>query len=213
MLAETNRVGVTTNSVMARKLGLKYSTAHRILMVLTDLDLLRHDDLGHQFVLAAGVRQLSAGFHDDKLVDQIARPRMLEWTRKLGLPVLLVTEANNQLCVRASTDPNWSASGERHVAGNGLPATRSCEMTLFHAYRNREPVGTRAAALRHAGYICRVRRLQREVHVSVPVIVSGELMACLSMRGTLLYSARAAALQRWIVELQALAADIAYSMN
>ena len=197
---------------MARKLGLKYSTAHRILMVLTDLDLLRHDDLGHQFVLAAGVRRLSAGFHDDNLVDKIALPRMAEWTRRLGLPVLLVTEANNHLSVRASTDSNWPASGERHVAGNQLQARRSCEKALFMAYRKTARSGARAAALRRAGYVCQVRRLQRAVHVSVPVLVAGELIACLSMRGALLYSARGTALRCWIVELRTLAKNIADSM-
>jgi DNA-binding IclR family transcriptional regulator len=175
-LALMNRVGATTNGGLAKLLGLKHSTAHRVLMVLTDMGFLRHDPLGHQFVLAGAVRELAAGFRDLPFIDEIALPRMQAWTRREGFPVLLVTEAAGRLTIRAATDAHWPASAQRYVTGNELPARDSSEAAVL------SDLGRGSAAVLRQGYARRAFVQKREMHVSVPLIGAQGFVACLSIR-------------------------------
>jgi len=195
-LALMNRVGVGTNGMLAKELGLKHSTAHRILMVLTDLGLLRHDPLGHQFVLASGVRKLGADLREPALIDAVAVPRMQAWTRRHGLPLLLVTEDDGVLSVRASTDAHWPLAAARIVPGSILPAEDSGEAEIFRA----QPRATPAV---------RTRTRAGETQLSAPVMVGGVVVACLSLRGPSGSSAAPAFARRWSKPLGTLAADIA----
>jgi DNA-binding IclR family transcriptional regulator len=207
-LAQMNRVGITTNAALAKRIGLKYSTAHRILMVLADAGLVRHDALGHQFVVASGVRELSAGFCDTPFVDEVALPRMRGWTRRHGLPLLLVTDSGGMLTVRASTDAHWPVSGERHVAGRVLTARGSGEAAIFAAFGTPQAGTAAARALRKQGFSRRMLSRQGEVHVSVPVISTGGLIACLSIRSPIELMQQRGSVRRWATALRQLATEI-----
>jgi DNA-binding IclR family transcriptional regulator len=203
-----NRVGVSTNVALARRLDLKYSTAHRILMVLTDMGLVRHDKLGHQFVLAGGVRELAAGLRDTPFVEH-ALPRMRSWTRRHGLPLLLVTEDAGSLIVRGSTDAHWPVAGERCVAGSVLPARGSSEALIYAAFGCRADDRATSRTVRRQGYAKRSIGPRTEVHVSVPVISGEELVACLSLRCPVAILEARSAVPRWAQRLHQLATDIA----
>ena len=207
-LAHMNRVGVATNGALAKRLGLKYSTAHRILMVLADQGLVRHDKLGRQFVLAGGVRELSAAFHDTPFVDDFALPRMRAWTRRHGLPLLLVTANGGALTVRASTDAHWPVAGERYVAGNLLPALGSSEAAIFSAFGAEAGRGG-SRTVRRLGYARRLAGKQGELHISVPVMAAEGLIACLSIRCSRGVIEQRGSLRRWVELLQKLATDLA----
>ncbi len=187
--------------MLARKLGLKHSTAHRILMVLTDMGLLRYDGLGHQFVLAGAVRELAAGFHDSTFVDEVALPRMRAWTRRHGLPLILVTESGGVLTVRASTDLRLPLNDERYLAGSVLRARGSSEARILGS-TGRETHTRAVHAIRR-----RVR--QGEIQLSVPLMTRDESRACLSIRCSLDLMRPRGSARKWAAALTLLAADIA----
>ena len=208
-VAYLNRVGVCTNGALAKRLELKYSTAHRMLMVLADLGLVRHDPICHQFSLSRGVRELAAGFHDLPSIDEVAQPRMRAWTRRHGLPLLLVTGSPGGLIVRVATDGQRPVVQERHVAGTVLPARGSSEaavMTAFSAANNQSAAASR---VRRRGYARRVLQQLDEIHISVPVNLTQELTAILSIRCSQSMMAERNSVQRWAGALSELAAQIA----
>jgi DNA-binding IclR family transcriptional regulator len=212
-LALMNRVGATTNGGLAKLLGLKHSTAHRLLMVLTDMGFLRHDPLGHQFVLAGAVRELAAGFHDLPCIDEVALPRMRDWTRREGLALLLVTETAGTLTVRAATDAHWATSAPRYVAGNVLAARGSCEAVVLRSFGTTPP-GVRDGArgsvtVLRQGYARRARPEIGEMHVSVPVTLARGLVGCLSIRCTSSVMRPRGAVRRYGDSLRELARQIA----
>lgn len=208
-VAYLNRVGACTNSALAKRLGLKYSTAHRMLMVLTDLGLAQHDPICHQYVLAQGVRELAAGFHDLPLIDEQALPRMRIWARRHGLALILVTQAADTLIVRAATDGQRLPATERYIAGSLLPARGSSEAAVIRAFGRTENQGASAWRLRRQGFAKRVLEKQDEIHISVPLALTQDLTAALSIRCSRLLLIEREALQRWVTSLSTLAAQIA----
>jgi DNA-binding IclR family transcriptional regulator len=211
-LALLNRTGVATNVAVAKRLALKYSTAHRVLMVLTDMGLLHHDPLGHQFFVASGVRSLAAGVRDAAFVDAVALPRMRAWTRRHGLPVLLVTQVDGTLTVRASTDTHWPATGEKLVAGSRIAVRGSREALVLGAFAAAGPRSARELAVRRQGYAWAVQKAQGEVHVSVPVMSATGLVACLSIRCPLRLAGRGNTPPAFVSSLRRLAADLVGAM-
>jgi DNA-binding IclR family transcriptional regulator len=176
-------------------------------MVLTDLGLLRHDPLGHQFVLARAVRELAAGFRDSEFIDQVASPRMRAWTRRHGLPLILVTESDGVLAVRASTDARLPRSGQRYLTGNLLPARGSSEARILRSLR----ADPRAGGARARGRaVHAVRRLaqQGEIHLSAPLIAPDGLHACLSIRCSLDHMQTRGSRRKWVAALTELAAEL-----
>jgi DNA-binding IclR family transcriptional regulator len=190
-----NRVGAASNGLIATRLGLKHSTAHRILMVLTDLGFLRHDPLGHQFVLSGRVLEFARAVPDAPVAGAHALARMRAWTRRHGLPLHLATEADGVLTVRAATGAHWPLARERLVAGSRLPAGDSSERRVLRAFAQGAP-----------GPCSRV--LDGEFHLSVPVIAEGALAGCLSLRCPESAARARGAVARWSKSLTALAADL-----
>jgi DNA-binding IclR family transcriptional regulator len=194
-----NRVGAASNGLIAKRLGLKHSTAHRILMVLADLGYLRHDPLGHQFVLSGRVREFDRALPETPPAGARALPKMSAWTRRHGLPLHLATAEDGVLTVCAATDAHWPLATERLVAGSRLPGGESSEARVLRAFARGAPgPGTRA--------------LDGEFHLSVPVIAAGALIGCLSLRCPESAARARGAVARWSKSLAALAADLAGDM-
>jgi DNA-binding IclR family transcriptional regulator len=178
-IAHMNRVGVSTNGALAKRLGLKYSTAHRMLMVLTDLGLTQHDPICHQFALAGGVAGLAAGYRDLPVIDDIALPRMRAWTQRHGLPLLLVTEAPRGLAVRAATDGQRPIFAERCITGSVIPARGTSEAAALKAFGGAPAPTLTLRVVRRQGFAKRILKPQGEIHISVPVELPQGLLACL----------------------------------
>lgn len=168
--------------MVARELGLSYSTAHRILGVLTDSKLLRYDPLGRQFSLAAGVLRLSAGYQESMFVEHAALPRMRAWTRKHGWPLLLIRSEEGGLVIRASTDAERPIDTVRCVTGARLPVKGGSEAAISAAFGVRRANTSEARKVRRHGYALSAAAEGQVLHVSVPVMIDAALAACLSMR-------------------------------
>jgi hypothetical protein len=180
-----------------------------MLMVLTDLGLTQHDPVCHQFVLAQGVSQLAAGFRDEPAIDDIALPRMSDWTKRFGLPLVLVTEAPRGLAVRASTDGQRPIFAERCITGSIIPARGTSEAAAIRAFSAQAPQTQALRAVRRQGFAKRILKQHGEIHISVPVELSPGLLACLSIRCSLSMMENPKSVQRWAAALRQLASEIA----
>ena len=133
-LSFLNRYGAGTSTQVAKALQLKRSTAHRILAVLVNMGLLRHDPLNHQYILCGRVGELSNRFRDDDWVLTSALPAMKAWTREHHWPLVLTTPLAGKLVVRASTDYESPISVDRFHCGQVIPVHGSTAGLIYLAH-------------------------------------------------------------------------------
>jgi IclR family mhp operon transcriptional activator len=225
-LAYLNRYGACTSGQVARALRLKRSTAHRMLSVLVSLGLLRHDNLSHQYILCARVRELSSGFRDEAWITGPATTRMSAWTREHRWPLVLTTPINGLLTVRASTDYESPISVDRFLAGQVVPVEGSAAGILFRAYSAREPATLGAssvqmmkveissevpddlAAVRRSGYVARLTACFTGARMSVPLVEQKHFIGCITMRCRPETIEDPADLRKWATSLKTLAREI-----
>ena len=197
-LSYLNRFGAGTSTQVARALGLKRSTAHRILAVLVNLGLLRHDAFNHQYILCARVSELSNGYEDDEWVLASAVPLMKAWTREHSWPLVLTTPVAGKLVVRASTDYESPMSIDRFHAGQLIPVQGSTAGLLYLAYTPgaqdasrtpasetpvaETPAPEELARIRAAGFVARPTACFTGARISVPLTPDVPFIGCITMR-------------------------------
>jgi DNA-binding IclR family transcriptional regulator len=214
VLRYLNRIGIATNTLVAKRFDLKVSTAHRMLMVLARMGMLRHDARGHQFMLASNVRRLSAGFRESGFVDNVALPRMRAWTRRHGMRLLLVSEDNDNLIIRASTAANWPLTRELPVAGNVLAAAGSSEAEIFRQTRaSAKKTSAHAGKRPHPRRRAVVRTMGAEIQISVMIRTKEGFRGSLSIRCSTDVVRSPNDARHWAAELKKLAASITAASN
>jgi len=229
-LSFLNRFGAGTSTQVARALGLKRSTAHRILAVLVNLGLLRHDTLNHQYILCARVGELSSGYHDDEWVLAHAVPRMKAWTRVHHWPLVMTTPLAGKLVVRASTDYESPMSIDRFVAGQVIPVHGSTAGLLYRAYSRDASIASDAGAvapveeelsapspeelarIRTTGYVARPTACFTGARVSVPLTPDEPFRGCITMRCRAQHIELISEVEAWVASLRQLAAEIAAAL-
>ena len=228
-LSFLNRYGAATSTQVARALGLKRSTAHRILAVLVGMGVLRHDALNHQYILCARAGELSNGFRDDDWVVSSALPEMRRWTREHRWPLVLTTPLAGKLVVRASTDYESPMSVDRFHCGQVIPVNGSTAGLLYLAYRAgagadaSEALGSEAVApedlldasvpeelarIRAAGYVARPTACFTGGRISVPLRMDAPFIGAISMRARAENIEAMSELHGWVLSLRELAARI-----
>lgn len=213
-LSYLNRFGAGTSTQVARALGLKRSTAHRILAVLVNLGLLRHDAFNHQYILCARVSELSNGYEDDEWVLASAVPLMKAWTREHSWPLVLTTPVAGKLVVRASTDYESPMSIDRFHAGQLIPVQGSTAGLLYLAYTPgaqdapRTPAPEELARIRAAGFVARPTACFTGARISVPLTPDVPFIGCITMRCRAENIEAISDVDGWAQSLQQLAAKI-----
>ena len=231
-LSLINRFGAVTSTHVAKALGLKRSTAHRILAVLVDLGLLRHDSLNHQYILCSRVSELSSGFTDDEWVGASAMPLMRAWTLEHRWPLVLTTPLAGRLVVRASTDYESPMSVDRFHRGQVIPVEGSTAGLIYMAYCRevpgqssmirRVPVGSaqggadaveagseeELARIRAAGYVARPTACFTGGRISVPLRREEPFLGCITMRARAENIEAISEARDWASSLQFLASRI-----
>ena len=215
-LSLINRFGAVTSTHVAKALGLKRSTAHRILAVLVDLGLLRHDSLNHQYILCARVAELSRGFTDDEWVGASAMPLMRAWTLEHRWPLVLTTPLAGRLVVRASTDYESPMSVDRFHRGQIIPVEGSTAGLIYMAYCSPQ-AGADAfeagseeelARIRAAGYVARPTACFTGGRISVPLRREEPFLGCITMRARAENIEAISEARDWASSLQFLASRI-----
>jgi DNA-binding IclR family transcriptional regulator len=230
-LSLLNRFGAATSTQVAKALGLKRSTAHRILAVLVNLGLLRHDSLNHQYILCSRVGELSKGFRDDEWVLASAVPLMKSWTLEHQWPLVLTTPLAGRLVVRASTDYESPMSVDRFHCGQVIPIQGSTAGLIYLAYSEesaQEIVTDRSAQgrapmpgdatgnasaeelsrIRAAGHVARPTACFTGGRISVPVLRNNVFMGCITMRARAENIEVISEVREWVASLQLLASRI-----
>ena len=213
-LSFLNRYGAGTSTQVAKALHLKRSTAHRILAVLVNLGLLRHDALNHQYILCARVRELSSGFHDDDWVLTSAIPLMREWPRVHHWPLVLTTPLAGKLVVRASTDYESPMSIDRFHAGQTIPVHGSTAGLIYLAYTGPSAQAAAAAEpeelsrIREVGYVERPTACFTGGRISVPLRLEPPFAGGITMRARAENIEVMSEVHGWVASLQTLAAQI-----
>jgi IclR family mhp operon transcriptional activator len=229
-LSFLNRFGAGTSTQVAKALGLKRSTAHRILAVLVNLGLVRHDALNHQYILCSRVRELSSGFRDEEWVSNSALPSMKAWTAEHHWPLVLTTELAGKLVVRASTDYESPMSVDRFHCGQIVPIEGSTAGLIYLAYAGRisaapdvfitklhkpmaddDTLGAspeELSRIRAAGYVARPTACFTGGRVSVPLRPSEPFVGCITMRARAENIEVISEVHGWVASLTKLAESI-----
>jgi DNA-binding IclR family transcriptional regulator len=214
VLAFLNHVGAATSGQVASATGLKRATAHRILGVLVDLGLLRHDVPNRQYGLTARVRDLSGGFRDAPWVDEIAAPRMREWTRIQHWPLMLLTPLGTRGLIRVSTDDEAVISADRLVSGQVVPSSSPTLARLLDAFppASHSPASPASADVELArieGFVSSPTGCYRGGRIGVPVRVHHDVRGYVVMRCLPQMATDPEESRFWALELRALAQRIA----
>jgi IclR family mhp operon transcriptional activator len=228
-LSFLNRYGAGTSTQVAKALQLKRSTAHRILAVLVNMGLLRHDPLNHQYILCGRVGELSNRFRDDDWVVSAALPAMKSWTREHHWPLVLTTPLAGKLVVRASTDYESPMSVDRFHCGQVIPVHGSTAGLIYLAYSHAEPGPAVAAPseqktpmddlpqttepedfarIRSLGYVARPTACFTGGRISVPLRTTSPFVGAITMRARAENIEVMSELHGWVASLQALASRI-----
>jgi len=228
-LSFLNRYGAGTSTQVAKALQLKRSTAHRILAVLVNMGMLRHDPLNHQYILCGRVGELSNRFRDDDWVLSSALPAMKAWTREHHWPLVLTTPLAGKLVVRASTDYESPISVDRFHCGQVIPVHGSTAGLIYLAHSSAETSAAAPASseqktpmddlpqttepedfarIRSLGYVARPTACFTGGRISVPLWTEAQFVGAITMRARAENIEVMSELHGWVASLQALAARI-----
>jgi IclR family mhp operon transcriptional activator len=230
-LSFLNRYGAGTSTQVAKALQLKRSTAHRILAVLVNMGMLRHDPLNHQYILCGRVGELSSRFRDDEWVVSSALPAMKAWTREHHWPLVLTTPLAGKLVVRASTDYESPMSVDRFHCGQVIPVHGSTAGLIYLAYSPTAPERPPAdpatsgqktpmddlpqstepedfGRIRSAGYVARPTACFTGGRISVPLRTTAPFVGAITMRARAENIEVMSELHGWVASLQDLASRI-----
>lgn len=222
LLAYLNHVGCSTAGSLARSLHLPRSTTHRILCVLAELGLVRLDETSRLYFLGAGVLDLSKGFRDQEWIGHSVEPRLRQWTRRYHWPLVLSTSIRGVLTVRVSTENDSPIAVDRIIAGEVVPILDSPAGALFHAYSRASsapseqfdwhpqsrPRSYDAELIRAMGFASSAGVCHASARVSVPMLLEGQFLGCITMRCVPESIHEDADCSLWVARLKSLAADI-----
>jgi len=129
-----NQQGDATATQVALGIGVPRATAYRLLQTLASegyVDKLPSSDI---YRLTSLIRRLAAGFHDDDLLIEIARPLLVEAQQELGWSIGLSTPRGTEIVVRLSTDHDSPLALQRYGVGVSLPILLSTSGYCYLAH-------------------------------------------------------------------------------
>jgi IclR family transcriptional regulator, mhp operon transcriptional activator len=137
-LKAINRHGSLSMMEISRASQVPYPTACRIVQTLLYEGLIEQEPARKRYRATAMVLSLSHGYqHDDRLVT-IARPHIVELTKKVGWPVSIAIRVGRNMMLRDSTHANTSLTFEQYYPGFTLPILDSASGKLSMAYASAE---------------------------------------------------------------------------
>jgi IclR family mhp operon transcriptional activator len=116
-----NQQGDATVTQVAQGIDVPRATAYRLLQTLASegyVDKLPNSDI---YRLTSLVRRLAAGFQDEDLLIEIARPLLAEAQQELGWAIALSTPRGTDMVVRLNTDHDSPLALIRYGVGASLP--------------------------------------------------------------------------------------------
>lgn len=199
-----NQLGSITIAQLSQRMDVPRSTGERVLTTLHKEGYLDRDLETKAFFLTAKVHALSDGYAEESGLVEFARPIMIDSTRRIGWPLLLVLPMGEFVSVRVTSDCETTLGLNRRHIGSALPMGISAGGLTFLAFLDDVQRGFMTDMLRRSDlrdqaivhdpkrydYILGKIRADgygfgldagRERGVAVPVIVGGRVRACLVM--------------------------------
>jgi IclR family mhp operon transcriptional activator len=131
ILQAINRSGSVSMTQLAREVDLPYATAHRLVQTLVHEGLIELETCRKRYRPTELVETLSCGARGGAQLVSVARPHMVELTRRVSWPVSLVTRVGQSMMVRESTHSLTSLTFNLYHAGYTLPML-GCASGLTH---------------------------------------------------------------------------------
>jgi IclR family mhp operon transcriptional activator len=120
-LSFMNQRGDTSVSDVARATGVPRPTAYRILETLASEGYVEKQPHSVFYRITSRVQGLAAGFQDEELLLEIAKPMVNALGQELGWPVTLYTPRGIEMVVRINTDHDCAMALERFNIGYAVP--------------------------------------------------------------------------------------------
>lgn len=200
-----NRQGSLTVQHAARLLELPRTTAYRVLDTLVAEGYAQKVPFSGEYRLTPKVIQLSSGLDGDGWILHSATPLLFSKTRKLGIPFLIATRADDGMVVRLSTDRAASTAVWHFAPGYRTPIIYAasghvmlgtedpddCRATVERCFARKMPARPLPCGpdrliemidtSRRDGFSHLVYDHEIEASVSVPIVVDGVVHAALLM--------------------------------
>lgn len=133
-LKAINRNGSMTMMEISRAANVPYPTAHRIVQTLLYEGLIEQEPARKRYRPTLLVQSLSSGYQHDGMLVEVARPHIVELTKKVGWPVSIAIRVGKNMMLRDSTHANTSLTFSQYYPGFTLPLLDSASGKLSMAF-------------------------------------------------------------------------------
>lgn len=240
-LRAINRHGSLTMMEIAKSASVPYPTACRIVQTLLYEGLIEQEPSRKRYRPTALVQTLATGFqHEDELV-HVARPHIVELTRKVGWPVSVAVRVGRNMMLRDSTHANSSLTFEHYYPGFTVPILDSASGKVSMAYATQEEretilrfmrvsqdidldylataeIGLDVERIKEEGYAVQGRNHfnltpGKTSSIAVPIFKNGQYEAAMTMVFFVAAMALDTALARYLPEIKGTAAAISHELS
>ena len=233
LLEALNRQAVSTLDMLHAQTRIPKSTLVRLLQTFERRGFIRHAPQHGAYLLAEGVRSLSAGYHGEPMVVEAAAPLMDALTVRVKWPLALALLEGHAMVVRYSTIPlsplsmrhstiNFRLSLVSRAIGRAylasctpeqqqalLAALRQSDGPEDEAARDEERLRPLLARIREQGYALRDTRVVPATNtLAVPVFDAHGVAAALGLTFFASTMRPEQAVERFLPDLQALAREV-----
>ena len=206
VLTFMNTTGESTVTQVAKSIEVPRTTAYRLLETLASEGYVERQPHSDIYRLTSLVQKLSAGFGEDDLVIEVAKPLIARFGAAIRLPIALATPRGSDMMVRIATDHDAPIVIDRFVIGFAVPMLRAptgfCYLAHCDEFAKQKALALSRERgigpdqmgfdLEHFEYLLgRIReegfydmrfREYREAGVAIPLIISDRVFGGLVMR-------------------------------
>lgn len=222
-----------------RKLRVPRPTAHRLLETLEELGYVRRSVSDNRFLVTYRTLRLSGGYDADVQISEAAGPILARLLQELVWPTNIASYRGGMMVVRETTHQRSHLSVDRGMIGREVPILRTAcgraylafcqpaerrEIVEFlrtqndlddRAYLTPEAIEKMVSLTRRNGFAVRHNEpyVRNTSSVAVPIVVDGEVQACLSIVWLTVAMSLTRAIKAFIPGLRAGALDIAAALG
>lgn len=138
VLQAINRGGTISMMEIARTSNVPYPTACRIVQTLLHEGLIEREPSRKNYRPTALVQTLAHGFQGHAELVQVARPHIVELTRKLGWPISLASHVGHSMIIRDSTHSLTTLTFSSYYPGYSLPILECAAGLAYLSYLPQE---------------------------------------------------------------------------
>lgn len=224
---------------ISKAVDLPYPTTFRIIQTLTHEGLVVCESDRKRYRVTELVQSLAAGYMDSGRLVELARSTLVELTRKHAWPVSLTTHVGRHMMVRDSTHTLSSLTFSNYAPGYTLPLLESASGHAFLAhvdddkreslvaglesYERRTPLmdifksQRMVQNIRDNGYATWERNPHSQFpgktsSIAVPVIVNGQVEACITLVFFATAMSMAEAVRRYADDMKAAAQELSVKL-